>query len=112
MSFWWLLALVVAFVPLFVWLSKVSAKAAAENHKIVTAKWEELFAALRETHKLFGQKQVTDETAIDILIDAGTHLAPANWMVSTRRVISSRDFLERYAQGLELVKKAREKAGV
>ncbi len=112
MNPWMYLLIAIPVVALFVCLLKASNKASANSRKVLTAKWSELQAALRETHTLFGQKQVTNVEAIDLLIDAATHLAPANWMVSTRRIIGAGDYVQHYGEGLELVKQARAKAGV
>lgn len=99
-------------VALFAVLVRSSNQRSAQDRQVMIKKWEELYAAIRQTHQLFAQKQVTNTDAIDTLINAATHLAPPNWMVSTRRIISANDYLQHYGEGLELVKKARETAGV
>lgn len=110
----WMLVVggLVLFTPVFVLLVRRSNKVSADNHKVQVAKWEELRAALREAHLAFAAKQVTNAEAVDQLITAATHLGPDYWMVHTRRIIGAGDYMARYAEGMELVKKARATAGV
>lgn len=112
MDLWILVPAGIAVVGLFYWLAKRAAKTTAENGRVLTLKYGELYASLLATHQLFGQKQVTDQEAHALLVDAATRLGPANWMVNTRRIISVNDYLTRYVEGHELIKRARERAGV
>lgn len=96
----------------FAWLVRKSNKKSAENHKVLVAKWQELYDALFAAQVAFAQKQVTSKEAVEALIDANTHLAPANWMVGTRRIIGSGDYYNHYVDGLKKVEKARKLAGV
>lgn len=109
---WMIVVGLVLLTPVFVLLVRRSNKASADNHKVQVAKWEQLRTALREAHLAFAAKQVTNVEAVDKLITAATHLGPDYWMVHTRRVIGVGDYMARYAEGLELVKKARAIAGV
>lgn len=110
----WMYALGAAVIvlPLLVFLVRRSNKVSADNHKVQVAKWEGLRTALREAHLAFAANQVTNAEAIDQLITAATHLAPDYWMVHTRQVIGAGTYIARYAEGLEVVKKARATAGV
>jgi hypothetical protein len=112
MDLWILVPAGVAVVGLFYWLAKRAAKTTADNGRVLTEKHGELYASLLATHQLFGEKQVTNEEAYALLVSAATRLAPANWMVSTRRIISVNDYLTRYVEGHQLIKQARERAGV